>query len=215
MNKPLLAAIKIFRWPMNNRRVFAATLHMADIEDFFTIPTISPFSSDFREHSHTSGIEYLAKELYASPSVKEVRVTLLLPPDKIRPGLQQQAQEALLRYCGGRIRCIEQDTRGLRRHALRALLLAIVGMIICIGLGSELTYSASFLIRLLGQGLIVLGWVFVWFPLDSIFFGPQYYQLDPGIYKRLMQMQLTLKGYSAIDVVKDGQIGGEDIKRLE
>ncbi len=180
---------------MKNRGVYETTLQLADIEDFFHKPDISPFSHDYRVYSYTSGIEYLAKELYANPSLKKVRVTLLLPTDKIQPGLEQQTQEAVLRYCSGRVKEIEQDTRGLRRHALQVLLVALVGLVVFIGLGSELTYNASIITRFLGQGLIVLGWVFVWFPLDSIFFGAQYSHLDARIYKKLMKMQLTLTSY--------------------
>jgi len=66
-------------------------------------------------------------------------------------------------------------------------------MIVFIGLGSQLTGSASLIIQLFGQGLIVLGWVFVWFPLDSFVFAPQYSQQDPRIYQKLMKMRLTLK----------------------
>jgi hypothetical protein len=178
---------------MKNKRVYEITLHLADIEHFFCKPDISPFSHDYREYSYTSGIEYLAKELYASPTSQGLHVILLLPPDKIEPGLEQRTQEAVLRYCSARVKEIEQDIRGLRRHALQALLLALAGLVIFIGLGGEMTGNASIIIRLLGQGLIVLGWVFVWFPLDSIVFGTQYSHQDSRIYKKLITMQFTLK----------------------
>ena len=179
---------------MKNNGEYETTLHLADIEHFFCKPDISPFSHDYREYSYTSGIEYLAKELYANPSFhKELCVTLLLPPAKIEPGLEQKTQEAVQRYCSSRVKEVEQGIRGLRRHALKALLLALLGMIVFIGLGGELTSSASLIIRLFGQGLIVLGWIFVWFPLDSFVFGPQYSQQDPRIYQKLMKMRLTLK----------------------
>jgi hypothetical protein len=199
---------------MNKTKVYTAILRLAEIEHFFTIPAISPFSRDFQDHSYTSGIEYLARELYARPSVKEVCVTLLLPPDQIRPGLEQQTQQALLRYCRARVMEIEQEIRGLRRHALRVLALALVGMIVFIGLGGELTGSASLPVRLLGQGLIVLGWIFVWFPLDSLIFGPLYSQRDARIYKKLMEMQLNLKSSSGIDEKAVDEHAGEDLNHM-
>lgn len=179
---------------MKNHGAYEKTLYLADIEHFFCKPDISPFSHDYREYSYTSGIEYLAKELYANPSLhKELYVTLLLPPAKIEPGLEQQTQEAVRRYCSVRVKEIEQGIRGMRRHAIKALLLALVGLIVFIGVGGELISDSSLLIRFIGQGLIVLGWVLVWFPLDSFVFGPQYSQQDPKIYKKLMKMRLTLK----------------------
>jgi hypothetical protein len=178
---------------MKNSRVYVATLHLTDIELFFRKPDISPFSPDYREYSYTSGIEYLANELYANPSSREVRVTLLLPAEKIVPDLERQTREAVLRYCSGRMKEIEQDRRGLRQRALQGLLMALVGLIVFIALGSELTSNGSLVLRILGEVLIVLGWVYIWFPLDSLVFGVRHYHLDRNIYKKLTTMQLTLK----------------------
>ena len=178
---------------LGNAKVYETTLLLADIEHFFSKPNLSPFSHDYREYSYTAGIEYLANELYANPSSREVRVTLLLPPEKMVPGLEQQTREAVRRYCSGRLKEIEQDRRGLRQRALQGLLMALVGLVIFIALGSELTGNASLLLRIFGEVLIVIGWVYVWFPLDTLVFGVRHYHLDAKIYKKLMTMQLTLR----------------------
>jgi hypothetical protein len=51
-------------------------------------------------------------------------------------------------------------------------------------------------IEVIGQGLTVVGWVFVWFPLDSFIFGVRHYRLDERIYEKLVNMQLTIKSSS-------------------
>jgi hypothetical protein len=182
---------KIGEGAMEN--VYETTLYLTEPEHFFRKPDISPFSPDYREYSYTSGIEYLANELYAHPSSREVRVTLLLPPEQVVPDLQQNIQEAVLRYCRGRLKEIEQQRRGLRQRALQGLLMTLVGMVVFIALGSELTFNASVNLRMLGEVAIVIGWVYVWFPLDALVFGVRHYHLDSNIYKKLMAMQLTLK----------------------
>jgi hypothetical protein len=121
--------------------------------------------------SYTSGIEYLAKELYAQPAIKEVRVKIMLPAEKIVPDLEQKMKTAVVRYCRARLKALEQEIQGLRKRAIEATLLAIVGLVIFISVGSILTYSRSFVIEVIGQGLTVVGWVFVWFPLDAFIFG--------------------------------------------
>jgi hypothetical protein len=178
---------------MRNAKVYETTLHLADIEHFFSKPDLSPFSPDYREYSYTSGIEYLANELYANPSLQEVRVTLCLPAEKIAPGLEQQTQKAVLRYCRAQVKEIEQDRRGLRHRALQGLLMTFVGLVIFVALGSELVGNASLILRIFGEVFIVIGWVYVWFPLDSLVFGVRHLYLDAKIYKKLMAMQLTLK----------------------
>jgi len=178
---------------MGNAKVYTTTLQIADIEHFFRKPDISPFSPDYHEYSYTAGIEYLANELYANPSSQEVRVTLLLPSEKLVPGLEQQTQEAVQRYCSGRVKEIEQERRGLRHRALQGFLPTLIALIGFVVLGSELSTNTSLLIRSLGDVLIVIGWVFVWFPLDSLVFGVWQYDQNGKIYQKLKTMQLTLK----------------------
>ena len=181
---------------MNSNKVYETTLYLDNIEHLFSKPDLSPLSDHYREYSHTSGIEYLAKELYAQPTIEEVRVNIVLPLDKIMPDLEQKTKAAVLRYCRGRVKALEQETQGLRKRAIEATLMAIVGLVIFISVGSILTYSTSFEIEVIGQGLTVLGWVFVWFPLDSFIFGVRHYCLDKRIYEKLVHMQLTIKSSS-------------------
>jgi hypothetical protein len=177
---------------MGKVKVYITTLQLADIEHFFRKPEISPFSPDYHEYSYTAGIEYLANELYANPSSQEVRVTLLLPSEKMVSGLEQQTQEAVQRYCSGRVKEIEQEGRGLLHRALQGFLPTLIALIGFITLGTELSTNTSLLVRTVGDVLIVIGWVFVWFPLDSLVFGVWHYDLNGKIYQKLMTMQLTL-----------------------
>ncbi len=179
---------------MNRNKVYETTLYLDTIEQFFSQPDLSPLSEQYREYSHTSGIEYLAKELYAQPSIKQVRVNIVLPAEKIVPDLEQKTKAAVLRYCRGRLKALEQEMQGLRKRAMKATMMAIVGLVIFISVGSILAYSTLFVIEVIGQGLTVLGWVFVWFPLDSFIFGVEHYHLDKQIYEKLVNMQLTMNG---------------------
>jgi hypothetical protein len=178
---------------MNRNKVSETTLYLDTLEQFFSQPDLSPLSEHYREYSQTSGIEYLAKELYAQPAIKEVHVNIILPAEKIAPDLEQKTKAAVLRYCQGRLKALEQEMQGLRKRAVEATLMAIVGLVLFLSVGSILTYSTSFVIEVIGQGLTVLGWVFVWFPLDSFIFGVRHYRLDKRIYEKLVHMRLTIR----------------------
>jgi hypothetical protein len=43
------------------------------------------------------------------------------------------------------------------------------------------------------EGLDILIWVALWFPLDALFFGLQSYDINSGSYKRASQMQLKIE----------------------
>ena len=177
---------------MHRTKLYETTLYLDDIEQFFSQPDLSPLSEQYREYSYTSGIEYLAKELYAQPAIKEVRVKIMLPAEKIVPDLEQKMKAAVVRYCSARLKALEQEIQGLRKRALKATVMAIVGLALFISVGSILTYSTSFVLEVIGQGLTVVGWVFVWFPLDAFIFGLRHYHLDKRIYEKLVHMQLTI-----------------------
>ena len=80
---------------MNRNQIYETTLYLDTIEQFFSKPDLSPLSEQYREYSSTSGIEYLAKELYAQPKIKEVRVTIVLPADMIAADLEQKTKAAV------------------------------------------------------------------------------------------------------------------------
>ena len=53
--------------------------------------------------------------------------------------------------------------------------------------------SEIWLLNLLGEGMSILIWVALWFPLDALVFGVLSYHADSDSYRRASEMQLTLK----------------------
>lgn len=178
---------------MKNKGMYDVTLRLVTIEHFFCAPGFTPFSQEYQDYSYTSGIEYIANELYAHPAYKEVHVTLVLPSHVITTDLEQQTKEAVGRYCNSQIKKIDRNTRGATWRAVRALIMALVALVIFISIGSQLTYDPSFPVQVLGQGMTVIGWVCIWFPLDTIVFGVWYFHMDRRIYEKLINMQLTIE----------------------
>jgi hypothetical protein len=178
---------------MKNNNTYKITLHLTDIEHFFEKPNISPFSPHYQSYSYTSGIEYVANDLRTRAFPKTLEVAIFLPSCNFEPDMEQKTQDAVLRYCNSRIMDIEQQMQGLRRRALQTLPIALAVLIVFIGLGTQLTNSQFFIAQLLGDGLGIIGWVYVWFPFDAIIFGIQQYRQDKNIYQRLIALRLTIQ----------------------
>ncbi|GCF10784.1 hypothetical protein [Dictyobacter arantiisoli] len=177
---------------MRRGRSYTTSLCLTDIEHFFVRPNLSPFSADYHNYSFTAGIEYIASELRTRSAVSEVRVTLYLPAASIQPGLEQRVEAALQRYCQSRIQEIELEACVLSRRALHAMLAALIVLVVFIGLGTQLTASPIFLLQVIGDGLSIIGWVFVWFPLDTFLFSVRYARQDQRIYRTLMHMHISI-----------------------
>ena len=178
---------------VGRNNVLRVKLEYTDINWLFDQPDVSPFSANFHEYSTTPGLEYICNELYANPSLKKVETTILLPPEHITADLEQRTRQAIQRYCLARSREMEQDERALRWRALRALMFAVGFFIVWVAVEKPLQNSGTYFFDLLGEGLTILVWVGFWFPLDALVFGVRHHHMDSTSYKRVSEMQLTIK----------------------
>ena len=178
---------------MADRRVLHLTLKYADINSLFEKPDVSPFSEDFLEYGTVPGVEYIYNELQANPTLKRVETTIVLPPEKITPDLERRTREAIRRYCVARSWEVGQSERALRWRALRALAIALFLFVVYVFLQWKLKNIEILAIKVILEGLDILIWVALWFPLDALFLGLQSYDINSGSYKRASQMQLKIE----------------------
>jgi hypothetical protein len=176
-----------------DRGVLRLTLRYADINSLFEKPDVSPFSEDFLEYGTVPGVEYIYNELQANPRLKRVETTIVLPPERITPDLERSTREAIRRYCLARSWEVGQSERALRWRSLRALGFALVLFVIYALLQWWLGGTKILALSLILEGLDILIWVALWFPLDALVFGLQSYDLNSKSYRRASQMQLKIQ----------------------
>ncbi len=176
-----------------DRKTLRVTLHYTDINSLFETPKVSPFSEDFNEYSTVAGVEYIYNELQANPALKRVETTIVLPPEQITPDLEQRTRGALRQYCLARSREVGQSERALRWRALRALGVAIVLFVVYALIQWWLRGTKILAVSLILEGLDILIWVALWFPLDALFFGLQSYDLNSKSYERASRMLLKIE----------------------
>lgn len=177
---------------MAARPIYEVTLHLHDIREVFHQPAADPFSERFTHHSYTSGIEFIANELAASRSKKPVRATLVLPPDQIGPGLEERTRAAVRRYCRSQLVKLDQELRMAHRRIIRSFVVALVAMFALFGTAALLTSSRQFIPEVIAEGLIIAGWVLLWFPLDELLSTLHYEQSHRVVYRRLMAMEVVI-----------------------
>lgn len=171
---------------------YEVVLQLGDIEHLFTKPDLSPLSDAYQAYSYTSGLEFIADELYANPSYDTVKATILLPVESIESSLDSTAKEAVRRYCRGRLKNIDHDIHATRWRGVRALLVAFLALFVFIG-ASRLVYSESSLfLQIISEGFAVAGWVALWFPLETLTFKVWEHRLDRKIYTLLSETEITI-----------------------
>ena len=109
------------------------------------------------------------------------------------PALEQRTREAIRRYCLARSREMGQDERALRWRGLRALAIALVVFVIWVSVEKPLQASELLLFNAIDEGLGIVIWVALWFPLDALVFGVLSHNMDSDSYRRASEMQLTIK----------------------
>ena len=167
-------------------------LRLGDIGHLFTKPDISPLSDDYQEYSYTSGLEFIADELYANSSYSRVEATIVLPVEAVEPGLETRVREGVKRYCRGRLKYFEHDIRATRWRGGRALLVAFVALFLFIGASRLVHSESSLLLQIISEGLAVAGWVALWFPLETLTFKIWEHRLDRRVYALLTEMEITI-----------------------
>lgn len=168
------------------------TLRLHDIRDLFAPPALTPFSDDYYEHSLRAGVEHIMGELYAHPSADRIHLTIVLPEDRITPGLDRQTQQAIERYANARITAARHEVNKVWYQGTRALPVAVIGLLILIQGSLPLMEARSYWLQVLGNGLNVAGWVAVWFPLDALIFQVWLTRQDKRAYRILQTTRVEI-----------------------
>jgi hypothetical protein len=174
---------------------FAVTLRLQRPEDLFVKPDLTPLSPHYQEYSYTSGIEYIAGQL-STGRVRPVHATLELPREFVEPDLQLALADATRRYCASRMVEIEREMHLWRRRSLRALAFALVALVLLIGGSRFVEAWGSAWGSILADGMVIGGWVFCWFPLDTLLFTVRFEELDRRIYEQMASMEIALREIS-------------------
>lgn len=107
---------------------------------------------------------------------KRHRLVLLMPPDKIAPGLAERCQAAMGRYADTAITDNRFRMAALRRNGLRQIPYSLVFLSACILLGILLGSEAvsaipTWVSTVVSEGAFIVGWVALWGPVDTLLFA--------------------------------------------
>jgi hypothetical protein len=112
------------------------------------------------------------------------------------PDLEARIRSGLQQYCDHRIGQIANDISSLRQEGLATLWRGLLFLALCM-LGSQLLGEPKFLpgilARFLDEGLIIAGWVALWYPLDALLYQHWPLKRERRLYQSLRDMELKLE----------------------
>lgn len=177
---------------MTDTSINDVRLDLVDPRELFHSPEIDPM----RGQPHAdSGIERILNCIRPQPS-RPVRATLRLPAAARTPDLEARMRLGLQQYCELRIGQIANDIASLRQEGLATLWRGVLFLALCM-LGSQLLGEPKFLpgilARFLDEGLIIAGWVALWYPLDALLYQHWPLKRERRLYEHLRGMDLKLE----------------------
>jgi hypothetical protein len=173
--------------------VHHVTVKLQRRQDLFSPPALDEFggSADL-----TSGVEQLVADVVAAWPVGRVEATIELPEDEITPDAGPRVRASLERYCAHRLRDLEHQRVALRHEGLSALVLSVPLLAAAILVAAAVDHSGfpSFWRSFVGDGvLLVLAWVALWYPLDTLIWYGRPLQREIHVVRALRDMDVAVR----------------------
>lgn len=169
------------------------TLQLQNIQELFDIPDTTPFSDDYKIYSNKPAINFVVEKLYAHRKSKNVLLKIFMPAEQIKSGLDKETEDAIKRYSHTWVEDSKQKMVRAKYKGMRGLATALVGLIFLNGTGILLSNYENFIVKLVSEGLIVAGWVLMWFPLDILTQEFWVSRLERNAYKKLEKIRVVIK----------------------
>ena len=174
-------------------------VQVGEIRDLFAAPGTDPLAQHEGEVMGEPALLRLARKLMAARKMSGARkLVVLLPDDKIEPGLAERARVALVRYCTLKLEDNDAQLCLMRREAGRLLLRGMVILLVCVGISSvfrseTITFLPPLINNALGEGFNVIGWVMLWRPVETYFFNPLPIRTSSAVHRFLKSLQIEIR----------------------
>jgi len=174
-------------------------VRVAEVAHLFTAPDTDPLSQHEGEVMGEPALVRVVRRLLAARTLNEgSKLVVLLPAEKIEPGLSERVHAALIRYCTLKLEDNEAQLSITRREAARLLLRGLLILAICVGLSSlfasdTITFLPPFLKNALAEGFNVIGWVMLWRPVEAYFFDPLPIRRSSAVHRFLSSLRLEVR----------------------
>jgi hypothetical protein len=177
---------------MTDTNIHDIRLDLTDPRELFVAPELDPIGG---QPAAESALERILNSIRPRPD-RPVRATLRLPAAARTPNLEARLRAGLQQYSDHRIGQITNDIASLRQEGLATLWRGLLFLALCM-LGSQVLGEPKFLpgilARFIDEGLIIAGWVALWYPLDALLYQHWPLKRERRLYQSLRDMELKLE----------------------
>jgi hypothetical protein len=174
-------------------------VRVSKVADLFTAPDTDPLAQHEGEVMGEPALMRVVRRLMAERKMTGARkLVVLLPAERIEPGLAERVRQALVRYCALKLEDNDAQLDIVRRQASRLLLRGLLILIVCVSIASVFrsgvfTFLPPLLNNGLGEGFNVIGWVMLWKPLETYFFDPLPIRSSSAVHRFLGSLSIEIR----------------------
>ena len=169
------------------------TLALRAPADLFTPPTSDPFSEEFESYGEKPALDAIVAEMEAGKIPSRVRTLVELPAEEIDPSLEQRIRDAVARYCRVKLAALDVELRKTTQLGFRTLVIGFLAVIVLNAASRELDNSNNDIVLAISQGLSIISWVTLWFPVNLLLYDRWYYRRDQTVFRTLLAMEITVR----------------------
>lgn len=177
--------------------VHELTLPVNDVNQIFDAADLNPLRNPTMAGSSMDLLHEQVAELEGKP----FKVTIILPPDKITPGLEDQIRTAIQTYCEYKIESNEYIVKDMKRVGRHQAWVNLPWMIIIIIAAGSVAFAiksgnlgniADFVLIIAWHILFVLSWVVIYMALDYWFYEWRPIAHQNEAWKKIQQAPISV-----------------------
>ena len=160
--------------------------------------TLDPFP--FRERDlDKDAEEYIVSWARELPHNRPIKIIIHAPASEVYGDVAPQLEPALNRYFSYRAEAVDRDLRDLFRVGWRSLAIGLAALAACVLMSTAITrvLGVATVSRFFEEGLIILGWVANWKPIQTFLYDWWPVARRRDLYRRLARARVELQAVSS------------------
>lgn len=155
--------------------------------------TLDPYP--FKERDLDRDVEeYIVDWARELPRDQPLRILVHLPAAEAETPAARELERALQHYFAYRAEVIRRDLKELFHIGRRSLIIGLAVLGLCLAAGNILgALGTGYIARFVGEGLIILGWVANWRPIEIFLYDWWPLARRRDLYRRLAAADVVLK----------------------
>jgi len=195
---------KLYKWPasqyimdypniavVDKPKVELIEIKIKQLNQLFNSMDPSPF---LEKDLDDDAFEYIVSSVMEHHVKTKINIIIHLPLKEKKHVLEEDVRHSIHHFFDYKARLAERGVKLKIQEGQKSLLIGLIALFICLLLREWITatYSAV-LARILGEGLVIGGWVAMWKPISNILYDWWPMQNEKKIYEKISKTEIEFK----------------------